>query len=61
MAWAAGIVLITAFALATGMAVLAAIAAAIEVLPSHFGSESEPIDERQYPARGAGAGVTHES
>jgi len=61
MAWAAGIVLITAFALATGMAVLAAIAAAIEVLPSRPGSGGEPIDEGQYRAQGAGAGVTHET
>jgi hypothetical protein len=61
MAWAGGIVLVTALALVTGVAVLVAIAVAIEVLPSHPGSRSETIDDEQYQARGAGARVTHES
>ena len=62
MAWAGGIVLVAALALVTGVGVLAAIAVAIEVLPAHRGSGSEPIDDEQYPARSAGAArVTHES
>jgi hypothetical protein len=61
MAWAGGIVLVTALALVTGVAVLVAIAAAIEVLPPHPGSRSEPSDDEQYRAGSAGARVTHES
>jgi hypothetical protein len=60
MAWAGGIVLVMVLALATSMAVLAAIAAAIEVLPPRPRSAGEPIDDEQSPAPGAGARVSHE-
>ena len=54
MALAAGIVIVVVLALAVVVAVLSAIAAAIEVLPSHPGrSQSEPLED-QRPARAAG-------
>jgi hypothetical protein len=61
MAWVAGMVIVTTLALAVGVAVLSAIASAIEVLPSNPGAGSEAIDDEPSPARAAGVRISHES
>lgn len=61
MALATGILILTALVLAIGAAVLSAIAAAIEVLPSPPGLEIEPIADEQSPANASCGRVSHES
>ena len=51
MSWVGGILILTALGLAIALAVLAAIAAAIEVLPSSTVAMGEPGDDDQHRAR----------